>query len=211
MNIWKHYIKLFLKQVFNSSPVFFTATELILVSCRQSKTYFSGKICWVGNTSPSNQKWEFGTGRWDKFTVNIPVPHAGLLESQLYVWYRSQECRVKQLHWEQVFLHLFCLLRGGFHPSFTISGRGCISVGLYSYRLSPSLLRVDLQLYLIQVNKCIRELSHSTILAGHQFHFLHQPQPIGNSGGCVQMLLGKADLLGGAAVLVHHRCTYSQP
>lgn len=33
---------------------------------------------------------------WDRdiFTVNIPVPHAGLLESHLYIWYCSQECRV---------------------------------------------------------------------------------------------------------------------
>lgn len=75
----------------------------------------------------------------------------------------------------------------------------------------PSLLRVDLQLYLIQVNTyCIRELSHSTILTGHQFCFLHQPQPFENSGGCVWMPLGKADLSGKAALLVYRRCTYSQ-
>lgn len=50
-------------------------------------------------------------GLGDEFTVDTPVPCAGLLQIQVYIWCCSQECRVKQLHWEQVFLHLFCLLR----------------------------------------------------------------------------------------------------
>lgn len=50
-------------------------------------------------------------GQGDKFTENTPVPYAGLLQSQLYFWCHSQECRVKQLHWEQAFLHVLCLLR----------------------------------------------------------------------------------------------------
>lgn len=112
-------------------------------------------------------------GQGDKFTVNTPVPNSSCLQSQLYIWYGSQECRIKQLHWEQAFLHISCLLKWGFLPGFTISGRGHVSV-LTDF--PPSLLRADLQLYLLQVS-ALGSCSISPFWQDISFAFSTNPSP----------------------------------
>lgn len=124
----------------------------------------------------------------------------------LYLLFLSRVLGETKVHQEQVFLHLSWSLQWGFLPGFAISGRGNVSVGLSSCRPFPfSPESCSPAISHSSNTYCIRELSLPTLLSGHQFCFLHQPQPFGNSGGWGWMLLCKADLSGEAAGLVHHR------
>lgn len=86
-------------------------------------------------------------GQEDKFTVNTPVPHASFLQSHLYIWYCSQECRVKQLHWGQASPMLLAEVRFS-SRLYCLRQRPCFCGTLFFWDFPPPLLRVDLQLYL---------------------------------------------------------------
>lgn len=71
-----------------------------------------------------------------EYIVNTPVLDADLLQSQFCICCYSRVWGKIELHQEQAFLQLSCLLRRGFPPGFAISGRGNVLVGV-SYRLFP--------------------------------------------------------------------------
>lgn len=131
---------------------------------------FSDNVHWHGNASPWNQNWEFEAGRWVHSEQGC-TPCSPSAKLVLHLLLLSRVQGKMDLYLEEVFFSTCSACWGKVFCQALPSQAEVMFQWDSSYRLFWKLFAVISR---SSNNYCIRELSLSTLLPGHQFCFLHQ-------------------------------------